>query len=62
MACFMIKLNNEKLAEAEKSAQLQAQVNSLNEKISNISKTINSNNVNSNIESKLINFDKKKMY
>jgi len=58
----MIKLNNEKLAEAEKSAQLQAQVNSLNEKISNISKTINSNNVNSNIESKLINFDKKKMY
>ena len=58
----MIKLNNEKLAEAEKSAQLQAQVNSLNEKISNISKTINSNNVNSNIESKLINFDKKKIY
>ena len=56
MAVFIIKLNNEKLAETEKSAQLQAQVNSLNGtvdnlqgKIDSISKTINSNSANSQV-------------
>ncbi len=49
MGIFIYKLNNEKTAEIQKSAELQSQVNSLNgtindlqEKINSISNTINS--------------------
>lgn len=51
MGVFIYKLNNDKSAETQKSKELQNQVNSLNETISNfqgkintISETINSNN------------------
>lgn len=53
MGLFIYKLNNEKSEETKKSAELQAQVDSLNgtvsnlqNKINNISETINSNNSN----------------
>lgn len=55
MGVFIYKLNNDKTAEIKKSTELQAQVNSLNgivsdlqEKIDDISKTINSNNSSKN--------------
>ena len=51
MGIFIYKLNNDKTAEIQKSTELQSQVNSLNdtvsdlqEKITSISETINSNN------------------
>ena len=51
MGIFIYKLNNDKTAEIQKSAELQSQVNSLNGTVSNlqrkidtISATINSNN------------------
>ena len=65
MAVFIIKLNNEKSAETEKSAQLQAQVNSLNGtvdnlqgKIDSISKTLSDSKtaVNTNTQDKNKNF------
>ena len=55
MGVFIYKLNNDKNTEIQKSTELQAQVNSLNwtvsdlqNKISNISSTINSNSVTEN--------------
>ena len=55
MGIFIYKLNNDKIVEIKKSTELQAQVNNLNAtvsdlqgKIDNISKTINSNNVEQN--------------
>lgn len=36
MAYFMVKMNNEKIAEMEKSAKLQEQANSLNETVSTL--------------------------
>ena len=55
MGVFIYKLNNDKKAEIQKSAELQTQVNTLNGTVSNlqgkidsISRTINSNNSTNN--------------
>ena len=61
MGIFIYKLNNEKAIEIKKSANLQTQVNSLNETVSNlqgklnsISETINSNSTDTNTTSKKV--------
>ena len=41
MSIFMFKLYNEKMTEVNKSAELQSQVNILNEKLTNLQEKIN---------------------
>ena len=41
MGIFLNKLNNDKTAEIQKSAELQAQVNSLNETVNDLQEKIN---------------------
>lgn len=48
MGVFMYKISKDKSAEQQKSNELQSQVNNLQEKIDQISNTINSNTINSN--------------
>lgn len=63
MGVFIYKLNNDKIAEVQKSTELQAQVNNLNEtvsqlqgKIDSISNTINSNKDTENSTSESIKY------
>ena len=48
MGIFMNKIQNEKVEESKKAAELQTQVNNLNEKIDNISNIVNANNFTDN--------------
>ena len=48
MGIFMNKIQNEKVEESKKAAELQTQVDNLNEKIDNISNIVNANNFTDN--------------
>ena len=48
MGIFMNKIQNEKVEEIKKAAELQTQVDNLNEKIDNISNIVNANNFTDN--------------
>ena len=48
MGIFMNKIQNEKVEESKKAAELQTQENNLNEKIDNISNIVNANNFTDN--------------